>query len=99
MNAASVPGRLLPNYFADRYGSLNAVLLCVAVLLVLFIGMLGITSTASIVVFAILYGFWSGGRTSPFGTLFAELLTPLITVFSLFAPVAAVFARDVNEIG
>ncbi|KAF8994417.1 major facilitator superfamily domain-containing protein [Cyathus striatus] len=46
MNAAAFPGRIIPNFFADRIGPFNA------------------ESVGSIVVFAILYGFFSGAWLS-----------------------------------
>lgn len=64
LNAASIFGRVLPGLFADKIGRFNVLILnsfCTGVLLLCWIAA---TSDASIIVFAILYGFFSGGVVS-----------------------------------
>ncbi|THH06902.1 hypothetical protein EW146_g9475, partial [Bondarzewia mesenterica] len=74
LSAASIPGRVLLNVFADRLGAFNALIpscfACGALLLALF----GIKSVASTMIFAILYGFASGA--------FLSLLSPTIATLS-----------------
>ncbi|KAF3764621.1 hypothetical protein M406DRAFT_98428 [Cryphonectria parasitica EP155] len=64
LNVGSVFGRLLPNYFADKVGSVNTCLACAAVSAVLLLGWLGIHNLGGLVVFALLYGLFSGGIVS-----------------------------------
>ena len=75
MNLGSFFGRLLPNAIAVRYGSVNLIILCTGVSSVLLFGWMGIASQsanaavggdgsnylAGTVVFALLYGLFSGG--------------------------------------
>ena len=60
LNAGSVFGRLLPNFFADRFGVYNMLLPCLYISSALIFAILGITNLAGVVVFGLLYGFWSG---------------------------------------
>ena len=65
LNAASIFGRTIPGYFADRYGRFNAIIIinffCAIILLALWLPSRG---NAAIIVFAALYGFASGGFVS-----------------------------------
>ena len=65
MNAAAVFGRVVPNYFADKYGPFNTVLPVTFACAVLLFALFGITTLAGTVVFAILFGFFSGACQSP----------------------------------
>ncbi|KAI2631235.1 major facilitator superfamily domain-containing protein [Xylaria nigripes] len=66
LNAGAVPGRALPGYIADRFGSFNVMcttaLACVATILALWYttGM----NRAQVIAFAPLFGFWSGAAIS-----------------------------------
>lgn len=64
LNVGSVFGRLIPNYIADKVGSLNVALICSAASAVLLFGWLGIHSLGGVVVFTLLYGAFSGGIVS-----------------------------------
>ncbi|KAM7222516.1 putative major facilitator superfamily transporter protein [Rhypophila decipiens] len=64
MNAGSIIGRLGPNALADRWGSLNVMLVCTVVSAVLAFGWMGIENQAGSIVFALLYGASSGGVVS-----------------------------------
>ena len=60
MNGASILGRTIPNFLADIIGPFNNfVPACLGPGIMLF-ALLGIRSTAGIVVFAIIYGFFTG---------------------------------------
>ncbi|KAJ5691740.1 Major facilitator superfamily domain general substrate transporter [Penicillium malachiteum] len=64
LNSASVLGRILPGMVADRIGRFNVLIIisvCTGLLLLCWIA---ITSNASIIVFAVFYGFFSGGIVS-----------------------------------
>lgn len=73
INAGSVLGRLLPNFFADKYGPYNLLLPCLFISSALAFAMFGITSFPAVVAFGLLYGFWSGSYVSLIPSLLAQL--------------------------
>ncbi|KAF8999606.1 MFS general substrate transporter [Cyathus striatus] len=64
MNAAAFPGRTIPNFFADKLGPFNAFIPVGAICSALILALLHIETVGSVVVFAILYGFFSGAWLS-----------------------------------
>ena len=64
INAGSIPGRIIPNFLADKTGPLNILVPFSAVSAILAFAWIGIKDTAGIVVFAVLYGFFSGAFVS-----------------------------------
>lgn len=64
LNVGSVFGRIVPNYLADKLGSVNMAIACAAVSTILLYGWLGIHNLAGVVVFTLLYGLFSGGIVS-----------------------------------
>jgi hypothetical protein len=56
-------GRTLPNFLADIYGPFNLVTPFCAIAGILIFAMLGAKSVGGLVVFCILYGFFSGACT------------------------------------
>ncbi|KAL2142700.1 hypothetical protein VTI28DRAFT_788 [Corynascus sepedonium] len=64
LNAGSILGRIIPNALADRYGSMNLITVCIFVSAVLVFGWLGIRDLGGAVVYALLYGAFSGGVVS-----------------------------------
>ena len=64
LNAASIIGRILPNFFADRTGALNMLIPCAFATSILCFGWIGINSIPGVIIFAILYGFFSGAFVS-----------------------------------
>jgi predicted MFS family arabinose efflux permease len=73
LNAASVFGRLLPGVLADKIGRFNTLCFfgfCTGILLLCWIS---IKSNASIIVFAALYGFFSGAIISLMSPCIAHL--------------------------
>ena len=60
LNASSIFGRIIPNFFADKTGPFNMLVPCSFIAAILAFAWIGIKSTAGLVVFAILYGFFSG---------------------------------------
>lgn len=63
MNAGSVLGRLLPNFFADRFGPYNMLIPCLVISSILVFSIFGVSNFAGVTVFGLLYGFWSGSCT------------------------------------
>jgi hypothetical protein len=66
MNASSIPGRTIPNLLADKYGHLNALSTVAVCSGVLAFVMFAIKNVASVIIFAMLYGFFSGACESQF---------------------------------
>jgi len=59
-NAASLFGRILPGFLADKYGSLNLYVIFGALSGVITMCLTAATSSAAIIVIAVAYGFTSG---------------------------------------
>ncbi|TFK75527.1 MFS general substrate transporter [Pluteus cervinus] len=70
LNAGSTVGRVIPNFFVRRYGVFNVMVPCVAACAILIFCTLAVKTAVSTVVFAILYGFFSGG--------YVGLLAPMV---------------------
>ncbi|KAF6830981.1 MFS monocarboxylate [Colletotrichum plurivorum] len=64
LSAGSIPGRVIPNYLADRLGALYIQISLAAGAAVMMFAWLGIRDMAGLVVFAIIYGVFSGGMVS-----------------------------------
>ncbi|TFK38855.1 MFS general substrate transporter [Crucibulum laeve] len=64
MNIASIFGRVIPNYFADRWGAINIFILCVALNGLVGFAMLGCGTVSGLVLFCIFYGFFFGSTIS-----------------------------------
>jgi predicted MFS family arabinose efflux permease len=64
MNGSSFFGRIIPNYIADRAGPLNVLIPTTISAGAVALGWIGVKSTGGLVVFCILYGFFSGGFVS-----------------------------------
>ncbi|PPR01202.1 hypothetical protein CVT26_016083 [Gymnopilus dilepis] len=64
MNASSVFGRTIPNFLADFYGPLNVMIPSAVISAGLIFGLFGATSVLGVTLFAIFYGFFSGGLIS-----------------------------------
>lgn len=60
LNAASVFGRIVPNFFADKTGPLTILFPFSAICALLAFCWIAIESTAGLIVFCVLYGFFSG---------------------------------------
>jgi len=71
-NGASILGRTIPNLLADEFGPINVILCTSFATGVMVFALLGIKSVAGVAVFAVLYGFFSGGGLS-FGVLFLRV--------------------------
>jgi MFS family permease len=75
LNAASIAGRLLPNFVADKFGVLNTMIPCAFLTAILAFCLIRVNSEASIIAVSILYGFFSGAYVSLPPTIFV-FLTP-----------------------
>ncbi|KIX04723.1 uncharacterized protein Z518_05593 [Rhinocladiella mackenziei CBS 650.93] len=64
LNAASIPGRIVPNFVADFTGPLNVLIPCSMITGILALIWIGITNFGGTLTFAMLYGFFSGGFVS-----------------------------------
>jgi MFS family permease len=64
LNAASIPGRIVPNFLADHTGPLNVMIPCSTMTGVLALVWIGIHNVGGTIVFSLLYGFFSGGLVS-----------------------------------
>ena len=60
LNAGSVFGRIMPNFLADKTGPFNMLVPCSLAATVLAFAWIGINNTAGLIVFCVLYGFFSG---------------------------------------
>ncbi|KAG9092903.1 hypothetical protein FRC06_011741 [Ceratobasidium sp. 370] len=61
---ASVFGRTIPNFIADKFGPFNLLIPCSASTGALIFAMFSVKSSGALVVFSILYGFFSGAYIS-----------------------------------
>ncbi|KAF8199455.1 major facilitator superfamily domain-containing protein [Pholiota molesta] len=64
LNAASAVGRVIPNLLVYRYGAFNVIIPCVYLASLLVFCTLAIKDVPGTMVFAILYGFFSGAYAS-----------------------------------
>lgn len=64
LNGASVFGRIIPGLLADRFGSLELIIVCTVAAAVFAYIAIAINSLGGVVVFAIFYGFLSGAVVS-----------------------------------
>ncbi|KAG9127643.1 hypothetical protein FRC07_011229, partial [Ceratobasidium sp. 392] len=73
LNAASIFGRTIPNFVADKYGPFNLLIPCATISGVLIFAMLGVKSSPALIVFGLLYGFFSGAFISLVPPIFVSL--------------------------
>ena len=77
VNAGSVFGRLIPSFFADKIGPLNMQIPFAVIASILAFSWIRISETAGLVVFCVLYGFFSGTFVSLQGPTVASLCPEL----------------------
>jgi len=73
LNAGSVFGRILPNFLADKFGVINLLIPCASAMGILIFALFGATNAGGVVVFALLYGFFSGAFISLLGLMFVTM--------------------------
>ncbi|KXT13483.1 hypothetical protein AC579_8629 [Pseudocercospora musae] len=84
MNCGSIPGRIIPAFFAQRFGPLNMIILTTVALAACGLGFMGVGSTASVYVLAVLYGFLSGTFFALQPTVFARLTSNMAVLGTRF---------------
>ncbi|KAF8868883.1 major facilitator superfamily domain-containing protein [Mucidula mucida] len=98
LNAAATIGRFLPNFIADKYGTLNVFIPSAFLSGALLWALLSVRNTAGVVIFASFYGFFSGALFSlvfpavaTFGTVndIGEEVRLRVGLTALFMSVAA----------
>ena len=77
MNGASFMGRIVPGLLADKYGSTNVLVICSLASSILSYAWIVIHDLGGIVVFCILYGFFSGAVVSVTATVISALVPEL----------------------
>ncbi|TFK45969.1 MFS general substrate transporter [Heliocybe sulcata] len=77
LNSAALFGRTLPNFAGDIYGPFNVAIPMTFIAGGLIFALFGATSTGGMVVFALLYGFFSGGFISLIAPIAASFATNL----------------------
>ncbi|GAA5913169.1 uncharacterized protein JCM6883_006547 [Sporobolomyces salmoneus] len=81
LNAASLFGRTIPNYFADSYGALNVVIPGCTVSGVLIFAWIGLLkSKAGTIVFCLIFGFFQGVFVSMLPASVASLTTDMSSI-------------------
>lgn len=60
LNTASIAGRTIPNFIADKTGPFNVIVPCGFAAGVIIFGLIGTHTIAAVVTISILYGFFSG---------------------------------------
>lgn len=73
LNAASIPGRIVPSYFAGKIGPINTMLVASTACGVVTLCWIAVSGTAGSVVFAVAWGFSSGGIISMPAVILASL--------------------------
>lgn len=64
LNAASFFGRVIPGLLADRFGSLESMIVCTIVVTAFGYAWMAIHNLGGLIVFSIIYGFFSGAAVS-----------------------------------
>ncbi|CAN6623041.1 riboflavin transporter Mch5p [Trichomonascus vanleenenianus] len=64
LGAGSIFGRICPNFIADKTGAINILIPCTAISAVLAFAWIGIKDSVGLIVFAVLFGFFSGSYVS-----------------------------------
>jgi fucose permease len=82
-NAASVFGRVLPNFMADKLGVFNMLIIASTCAGIICLAWMAATSTAGVIVIAILFGFFSGAYVSLIPGCFQSLRSVISLTQSL----------------
>lgn len=92
INAGSLPGRLLPGFYADYVGSFNVLTPCALITGILLFTWYVITTPAGIYIFAILYGFFQGSMISLQASSIGSICKDLREIGTMLGMSSAVFA-------
>ncbi|KAH8820701.1 putative MFS monocarboxylate transporter [Xylogone sp. PMI_703] len=74
LNAASFFGRVIPGLVADKIGSLESMIICILVVTAFGYAWMAIRNLAGFIMFAIIYGFFSGAAVSLPNSVIAEIV-------------------------
>jgi MFS family permease len=74
LNGTSFFGRVIPGLLADRFGSLEGMIICTLVISAFAYAWIAIQNLAGLVVFATIYGFFSGAAVSLPNSVIAGLV-------------------------
>lgn len=77
LNAASVIGRILPNFISDIWGPYNTIIVTTLACAIISISMLAAKDAGGIVAISVLYGLFSGAYVSLISPLFASLASSI----------------------
>ncbi|MCJ1476315.1 hypothetical protein MMC13_004981 [Lambiella insularis] len=80
LNGASVFGRILPNFLADKVGPMNMLVPCTLFSGILCLCWIAIKDVSGIVVLCVLYGFFSGAFVSLIPAVVAKLTPDMAVV-------------------
>ena len=90
-NAGAALGRLGPNYLADRSGPLNFYIPHIFVTGVLAFSWMAVHSSAGLMVFSVVYGFFSASLVSLIGPITVEISTEISDVIGTRLGMALAF--------
>ncbi|KAE9973395.1 hypothetical protein EG327_009110 [Venturia inaequalis] len=76
LNAASIFGRIIPNFIADKVGPLNIIVPCALVSGILVFTLIPVYNLGGTVIVTLLYGFFSGTFVSLPPTIIVQHLSP-----------------------
>ena len=102
VNAASVPGRIVPGFLAGIVGPLNLLLSAATLTGVVALSWIGIHHTAGIVLFSLSYGFCTGGLVSLPATTLSSLTPDLmrlgtwIGMYSMICSIASLVGAPLS---
>jgi hypothetical protein len=98
MNAANLPGRIIPNHLAGYFGINNLMIISAMVCAAIIFSFIAVHDAAGLIVVAIIYGFASG--TCQCSRLFGMTNMAHVHVdISLLAPMLANLADHDDELG
>lgn len=98
LNAGSLIGRIIPNFFADKTGPLNMLVPCSSISAILAFCWISVTHKANLFVFCLFYGFSSGAFVSLSPTTVVSL-SPNLGVVGVRMGMVFVFAATGLLIG
>lgn len=75
LNACTIPGRIIPSFFVDRFGPLDTYIVVCAFASASVFYWISATSAAGNIAFAVIYGFFSGGVVA-LATVVITAITP-----------------------
>lgn len=98
MNAGSAAGRIVPNLFVYRFGVYNVIIPCVFIAAILVICTLAVNTAIGTMLFAVLYGFFSGACEFTHRSLLNRADRAFLDV-SMLPPMVSSLAKNDGEMG